>query len=56
LTYEGDVIHHFKASEASNNIRFLVNFTVREMHKTVHEIRDCKKENTNFERRGKMKK
>ena len=40
----------------SDNIRFLFHFTVRGTHKTVCEIRDCKKKTRNSREEKKMKK
>jgi hypothetical protein len=48
LIHEGDVIHHFKATDLSYVrivITFISSFTslLRETHKAVCAIRDCKK-------------
>jgi hypothetical protein len=48
----GDVIHHFKARDLSNaavviKFSFKLGFRLRETHKAVCAIRDCKKKTLN---------
>jgi hypothetical protein len=45
-----------KLPEAGDNIHVLFHFTVREMPKAVHEIRDCKKKTQTLRGEKKMKK
>ena len=60
MIYEGDVIHHFKATLLSY-VTIAITFvpfhsTVRGTHKTVCEIRDCKKKTQTSRAEKKLKK
>jgi hypothetical protein len=58
--YEGDFIHHFKATDLSCvwiaiTFCFKFHFLLRETHKAACEIRDCKKKKKSCNLRGEKK-